>query len=195
MNKRPILYSFLRCPYAIRARMACQRAKTEVDIREVNLKDKPDELLQASPKGTVPVFIHGDGRIIDESADIVKDQLMSIGVSCDDPLDKAIIEALHVQFIPALLHYKYSDRYPHIDQHHTLSIINDYLHQLDQYLVERSPVEDWEYLDIMLLPLIRQCYIVNMQAFNAWGHGAVERWLQNILTSDHFKAIMQKHNE
>ena len=188
----PILYSFVRCPYAIRARMACSRAQTDVEIREVNLKDKPAELLQASPKGTVPVFVHPDGRIIDESADIVKQQLASIAIPCGDPLDQTLIEALHKDFIPALQRYKYPDRYPGIDHNRIKRTLNGFLIQLNEHLIKRDHGDKWGYLDIMLLPLIRQCYIVNINEFNSWGHTTVSQWLQDILCSQDFKTIMQK---
>ena len=67
MNDLPVLYSFRRCPYAIRARMAVAATGIEVTIREVLLKDKPPELIAASVKATVPVLVLPDGNVIDES--------------------------------------------------------------------------------------------------------------------------------
>ena len=69
MSDLPILYSFRRCPYAIRARMALAAAGAEVMLREVLLKDKPPELVAASPKATVPVLVLSEGQVIEESLD------------------------------------------------------------------------------------------------------------------------------
>ena len=74
--KEPILYSFKRCPYAMRARMALQLAGIKCELREVRLNNKPDHMLEASPKGTVPVLVLGD-KVIDESNDIIKWALRS----------------------------------------------------------------------------------------------------------------------
>ena len=72
MAELPILYSFRRCPYAMRARMAIASADTPVSLREVLLKDKPPELLAASPKATVPVLVLPDGNVIEESLDVMQ---------------------------------------------------------------------------------------------------------------------------
>ena len=70
-NKYPILYSFRRCPYAMRARLALQASGVLVEIREIKLQNKPEELLQCSPKGTVPVLILNSEEVLDESLDII----------------------------------------------------------------------------------------------------------------------------
>ena len=72
MSPQPILYSFRRCPYAMRARMTLSYAGIEVRLREVILRDKPAAMLGASSKGTVPVLIQSDGKVIDESRDIMR---------------------------------------------------------------------------------------------------------------------------
>ena len=72
MRPYPILYSFRRCPYAIRARMALDYAGIKVELREVLLRDKPPSMLAASAKGTVPVLILQDGRVVDESVDVMR---------------------------------------------------------------------------------------------------------------------------
>ena len=68
----PILYSFRRCPYAMRARLALQVSAQAVQIREIALKNKPAEMLRASPKGTVPVLVLADGTLLEESLDIMR---------------------------------------------------------------------------------------------------------------------------
>jgi len=74
-----ILYSFRRCPYAIRARLALAAAAVPVELREVSLAAKPPELLAASAKGTVPVLVLADGRVIEESQEIVRWSLEQAG--------------------------------------------------------------------------------------------------------------------
>ena len=72
MNTLPVLYSFRRCPYAMRARMALWASGQTCELREVVLRDKPPELLAASPKGTVPVLVLADGTVIDQSLAIMQ---------------------------------------------------------------------------------------------------------------------------
>ena len=111
----PVLYSFRRCPYAMRARLAIQVADIQVELREVVLKNKPAELLAASPKGTVPVLVLPDGQVVDESRDI-----MLWALEQNDPqnwlqnssLANQLIDANDVEFKPNLDGYKYADRYP-----------------------------------------------------------------------------------
>ena len=68
---RPVLYSFRRCPYAMRARMPIVRTQFEVELREVVLRDRPDHMMEISPKGTVPVLLLNDGTVIEESLEII----------------------------------------------------------------------------------------------------------------------------
>ena len=119
MSDLPILYSFRRCPYAMRARMAIAVSKTPVRLREVLLRDKPDEMIDASPKGTVPVLIVGD-EVIDESLAV-----MDWALKANDPeewlseegLDSSIdlIEMCDGDFKHHLDRYKYATRYEDTD--------------------------------------------------------------------------------
>ena len=68
----PILYSFRRCPYAMRARMSIIRTGFLVEHREVILRERPSHMMEISPKGTVPVLQLTDGTVIEESLDIMK---------------------------------------------------------------------------------------------------------------------------
>ena len=67
----PILYTFRRCPYAMRARFAIRSSKIKVEVREIKLQEKPSEFLKSSPKGTVPVLITKSGQVLEESLDII----------------------------------------------------------------------------------------------------------------------------
>ena len=125
----PVLYSFRRCPYAIRARMAICYAGVPVELREILLKNKPPGMLAASPKGTVPVLVLPDGRVLDESCDV-----MRWALAIHDPdnwMDPALSrEASRLiaendgSFKTHLDHYKYADRYPEQTPVHYLSLIH-----------------------------------------------------------------------
>ncbi|WP_339741855.1 glutathione S-transferase N-terminal domain-containing protein, partial [uncultured Maricaulis sp.] len=110
----PILYSFRRCPYAMRARLALAASETGVEHREVLLRDKPAAMLAASPKGTVPVLVLPDGEVIEESLDIMRRAL-----SCNDPRGwlapgDTMFDLVAINdgpFKRALDRYKYPNRY------------------------------------------------------------------------------------
>ena len=189
---RPILYSFVRCPYAIRARMACNCSGTEVELREVDLKNKPQALIQASAKATVPVFVDIDGRVIDESQAIVEEQLTLANVNCQQPEDLDLIEQLHRVFIPALVRYKYPERFEAVNLAQIQTTLQDFLAILNKTLQQRAYTDEWQYLDVMVLPLVRQCYKVDTEQFNDWGFTEVNFWLQSITESERFKALMIK---
>ena len=119
MPQLPILYSFRRCPYAIRARLAIYVSNTKVELREVKLADKPKELISCSPKGTVPVLQLTDGTIIDESKDIMlwalnkndpNNWLVSRKVEKQET--NRLIDINDNEFKQYLDHYKYADRFP-----------------------------------------------------------------------------------
>ena len=189
---RPILYSFVRCPYAIRARMACNCSGTEVELREVDLKNKPQALIQASAKATVPVFVDIDGRVVDESQAIVEEQLTLANVNCQQSEDLDLIEQLHQVFIPALVRYKYPERFEAVNLAQIQTTLQDFLAILNKTLQQRASTDGWQYLDVMVLPLVRQCYKVDTVQFNDWGFTEVNFWLQSITESERFKALMIK---
>jgi len=121
MQARPILYSFRRCPYAIRSRMALAAANCVVELREVVLKDKPADLTAASPKATLPVLVLPDGQILEESLDII-----DWALDHNDPLNWATKDAGATDWIQRcdgelktwLDRYKYADRFPEASAEH-----------------------------------------------------------------------------
>jgi len=119
MQQLPILYSFVRCPYALRARVALAYSNIKCILREVDLKNKPLELLKVSPKGTVPVLQLPTGQIIEQSLEIIyyslaqNDPLGISNISANDQtLADELIEKNDKIFVPLLNKYKYFDRYP-----------------------------------------------------------------------------------
>lgn len=119
IKQLPILYSFRRCPYAIRARLAIKVSSINIELREVQLSNKPKELLECSPKGTVPVLQLPDGAVIDESYDIMlwalkqHDPQKWLPKNLDDLLEMdRLINFNDGEFKQHLDHYKYADRFP-----------------------------------------------------------------------------------
>ena len=140
----PVLYSFRRCPYAMRARLALVVSGKMVELREVDLKDKPAEMLRASPKGSVPVLVDADGRVLEESLDIMLWALQQHDpaqwlVAETDSLEKmlVLIAQCDGDFKPHLDRYKYPGRYAGVDAqthltHRTAGAV--FLAQLDARL-------------------------------------------------------------
>ncbi|MDR6915680.1 glutathione S-transferase [Pseudomonas sp. 3296] len=195
------LYSFRRCPYAMRARMALRYSGVAVDIVEVSLKAKPAEMLALSNKGTVPV-LNADGRVIDESLAIMhwalaqndpQDWLLK-----DDPAGQAqitaLIEANDQVFKVHLNRYKYAERYPEQPMEVYRAQGEVFLRQLDEWLQGR------EYLlaahpslaDVALLPFVRQFAHVDREWFTQTPYVRLQEWLQRFLESDLFTGVMQK---
>ena len=191
---RPLLYSFRRCPYAMRARMALQISGTDYEHREILLRDKPAHMLEISPKGSVPVFALDD-QVIDESLDIMKWALPKAKFQYD------IITMIDGPFKHHLDRYKYASRYDPevergaVDLSHrekavdALKLIEDRL-QDSAYLdgLEMGPT------DMASFPFVRQFAAVEPEWWDLNDHLAKTRnWLALCLESELFKTIMQKH--
>lgn len=201
MSKAPILYSFRRCPYAMRARMALWIVGITVELREVKLADKPPELGEASPKATVPVLVTHDG-IIDESIVIMRWALSmndQEGWLAGD--DAGLIELFDGPFKHHLDRYKYPVRYPdenegdetEFSMHHRaagLAILRD----LDARLSSRKQLcgDKRTLTDIALFPFIRQFANTDRAWFDAQDFPHLQPWLERHLASDLFKSIMPK---
>lgn len=191
------LYSFRRCPYAMRARMALRYCGVPVEIVEVSLKAKPAEMLAISPKGTVPVLDAG-GQVIDESLEIMRWALAQ-----NDPDDwllggdsriAELIEANDQVFKVHLNRYKYAERYPEQPMEVYRAEGALFLQKLDELLEGR------EYLltnhpslaDIALLPFVRQFAHVDRDWFAQTPYVRLQAWLQRFLESELFTGIMKK---
>lgn len=200
----PVLYSFRRCPYAMRARLALHVAGIKYEHREVLLRDKPAAMLEASPKGTVPVFITGSGRVIDESLEI-----MHWALGRNDPegwirdnikAARALIAENDGPFKFHLDRYKYKSRYDEtakrgdVDLKHralAMAIIANYETALN---ASDGINGKTGFADMAIFPFIRQFaatqpdwWAVQTQAPN------VRAWLSAHISSDQFTQIMAKH--
>jgi glutathione S-transferase len=195
----PVLYSFRRCPYAMRARMALWYSRTPVELREVILRDKPRELITVSVKATVPVLVLPDGQVIDESADIMKwalarsdpDGWLDINQAAAD----ALIERNDFEFKPNLDRYKYPDRHPQESVQASRDNGLDFLHSLDA-LCRQHPYlfgESISMIDVAVAPFVRQFANVDFEWFESAAGVALKRWLARFVESDLFLAVMRKY--
>ncbi len=193
----PVLWTFRRCPYAMRARLAIASAGVAVELREILLRDKPDAFLVASPKGTVPVVQIGD-KVIEESLDVMfwalnqndpEDWLEMPGVGFD------LIDEADGPFKQALDRTKYAVRFPDVDievERHKAGL---FILKLDGMLSDKA----WLFgdaprlADMAVLPFVRQFAHVDLDWFTAqpWPH--VTRWLEAFKASDRFRSIMTKY--
>lgn len=195
------LYSFRRCPYAMRARMALRYSGVEVDIVEVSLKAKPAEMLALSSKGTVPV-LSVDGRVIDESLEIMRWALAQ-----NDPQDwllkndpqgqessAALIEENDQVFKAHLNRYKYAERYPEQPMEFYRAEGEVFLRKLDELLEGRDYLlaEHPSLADVALMPFVRQFAHVDREWFGQTPYGRLQVWLQRFIESELFTGVMQK---
>ncbi|MFZ0154511.1 glutathione S-transferase [Pseudomonas sp.] len=196
-----ILYSFRRCPWAMRARLALRYSQCPVDIREVSLKAKPAELLALSPKGTVPVLSAGE-QVFDESLDIMRwalaqhdpqDWLLRADLLAADAAD-ALIARNDRDFKVQVNLYKYAERYPEHSREHYRQQAEPWLAELEARLAQRAYLfaEHPSLADAALLPLMRQFSAVEPEWFAAAPYPHLRAWLQGWLESPLFKAIMAR---
>ncbi len=197
----PVLYSFRRCPYAMRARLAVQAAGVAVELREITLKAKPAELLQASPKGTVPVLALPNGAVIEQSLDI-----MHWALQQQDPpgwlpagtatLDEALacIALNDGPFKQALDRYKYPARFALADglDHRTQGAAT--LQQWEERLIAQPFLQGrhWGFLDAAIAPFVRQFAHTDQAWFAAQPWPQLQRWLAGFEASPTFAAVMEK---
>lgn len=196
----PVLYSFRRCPYAIRARLALRQAGIAVELREVALRQKPAEMLEISPKGTVPVMQVPDGRVIDESIDIMHWALgqndPDAWLAQGDAEEQAALIALNdTEFKPLLDRYKYSERFPEKSAAEWRAAAADCLAALESllahhdYLFSNTP----SLADAAIFPFVRQFAGVDAEAFGRLPLPRLRDWLDAWLVSPLFDAVMIKH--
>ena len=191
-----VLYSFRRCPYAMRARMALSMSGAGYEHREVVLRDKPTEMLEVSPKGTVPVLVTATGEVIEESLDIMRWALgQSDPESWLERQDKALLEAIDGPFKHHLDRYKYATRYEDVDPEEHRSAALEILRLLDARL-DGTPYlcgDQRGFADIAIFPFIRQFANADREWFDAQDLPNLQAWLEGLVTSDLFAGVMAKH--
>jgi len=198
----PILYSFRRCPYAMRARLALQVSGLAVEHREIALKKKPAEMLRASPKGTVPVLMLADGTVLDESLDIMR---WALGRS--DPQgwlggDDAyrndasdLIAQNDGEFKFHLDRYKYPHRYGLADGVAHRELAREFLDLLQARLAQHDFLAGTRFglADAAIAPFVRQFAHTDPAWFAAQSWRHLAQWLQDFDASAAFAQVMEKH--
>ena len=205
----PVLYSFRRCPYAMRARLALAISGVTYELREVVLKNKPTELLAASPKGTVPVLVLPSGQVIDESLSIMRwalEQNDPDNWLVSGPIDKmlAVIDTNDGDFKHALDRYKYPNRYPQEWSGDAKAFAAaqrddaaDWLQSLESQLSQTN--QGWllshqaSLADMALLPFVRQFAHTDAAWFAGQPWSNVQAWLARFEASALFESVMGKH--
>lgn len=193
----PLLYSFRRCPYAMRARMALAKADIDLRLREIILRDKPPHMLQLSPKGTVPVLQLPDGTVLDESLDV-----MSWALAQHDPQDwlrardDRLIALFDGDFKHHLDRYKYATRYEGADALTHRIACCEILQTLEPMLTD-----DWlagaqaGFTDVAILPFIRQFRIADPDWFDTELElPKLRAYVMRFLDWPDFTRIMQKYD-
>ena len=202
MENFPILYSFRRCPYAMRARMAVSISGQTCRLREVVFRNKPPEMIAASPKATVPILVLPDGRILEESLEIMDWALGLHDPETWRPADHAVLNEMEQliarfddRFKFHLDRYKYATRYDGADPHEHRAAAIEILQELEERLQDQSYLfgETRCYADIALAPFIRQFANTDIKWFEAQPLPALQDWLNKFLTSDLFTGVMAKY--
>lgn len=197
MATLPILWTFRRCPYAMRARLAIQSSGQRVVLQEILLRDKPAPFLAASPKGTVPVVQDGT-TVIEESRDVM---LWALGRSDPEGWLKmpdaghALIDTCDGPFKQALDYTKYAVRFPDRDEAVERAKAMVFLNELNDRLGTTAFLMGPKrtLADIAILPFVRQFANTDRIWFDAQGLGPLTTWLDAFLASDRFRGVMKKY--
>lgn len=198
----PVLYSFRRCPYAMRARFALVASGTRCALREVVLRNKPAALIEASPKATVPVLVLPSGRVIDQSLDIMQwalarhdpqAWLQPPGETLDAML--VLIAQCDGAFKQQLDRYKYPNRFEGVDALQQRAEGALFLQALDQRLVQGSHLfgDRPTLADMAIAPFVRQFAQVDADWFAAQPWPALAQWLAALTAGETWLAATQKY--
>lgn len=196
---KPRLYTYRRCPYAIRSRLALYQAKIAYEPIEISLKHKSSEFLALSPKGTVPVLVDTDGAVIEESLEIMLWALNQHDPECwllnDENASRKLIDENDFNFKKNLDRYKYNDRFPeHSKEYYRseceifLNLLNDKLQSNNYLMAERISLAD-----AAIFPFIRQFSLVDVDWFFNSKYQELKKWLNNLINTQMFQEVMMKH--
>ena len=201
-----ILYTFRRCPYAIRARWALLVARKSVVYREVSLRQKPKELLEISPKGTVPVLLTKNGKVIDESIEIMrwalakndKSNLLCVGDSKAQKEINYILDRNDGDFKYHLDRYKYSERFAICDKEFHKAIAREILLEWNER-ISLCPNNNWllkgreTLADLAVWPFVRQYRIADPRSFDEDNElSNLKKWLEHYVHNINFDRVMLK---
>lgn len=203
----PILYSLRNCPFAMRARIAIYRSQLPIELREVNLKNKPERMIEASPKATVPTLVLTSNHVIDESLDVMlwalkesdpDDLFQSITLGAPAQRQQNILSLINLfdaEFKGHLEQYKCAKRYHETNLEACRKTCEQYIQNLEERLSSHTfLIDDNESLaDIALLPFIRQFAKVERQWYLTSPYPLVKKWLNQYLQSAMFTKVMAKY--
>lgn len=202
----PILYSYRRCPYAMRSRMALLDAGIQFEVREISLRNKPSSMISLSPKGTVPVLLLPDGRVLEQSLDIMLwayqinpvphrvmwnkassgvDETMASWFKLNDDVFKKLLDA-----------YKYPERYPAYSPQETLKqALDQYFGPIEKTLIDSPYIlgDELSMVDIALFPFVRQFMRTNEEKFMELNLQSTNRWIECFQNSEIFNLAMVKY--
>jgi glutathione S-transferase len=195
---KPRLYTYRRCPYAIRSRLALYKAKIAYEPIEISLKHKSSEFLALSPKGTVPVLVDIDGAVIEESLEIMLWALSQHDPECwllnDENASQKLIDENDFNFKKNLDRYKYADRFPeHSKEYYRseceifLNLLNDKLQSNNYLMAERISLAD-----AAIFPFVRQFSLVDEDWFLNSKYQELKKWLHNLINTQMFQEVMRK---
>ncbi len=208
----PILYSLRNCPYAMRARIGIHKAQLQIDLREVNLKQKPAEMIAASAKGTVPILVLDNEQppptVIDESLDVMlwalakndPDNLLHLLDRSALPKMLVLIRLFDDEFKTCLNAYKAAKRYREDNVTEYRLACEVYIQELESRLAATTARQPFlmsaqeSLADIALLPFIRQFAKVERQWYQQSPYPKVRQWLNYYLQSAMFTKVMAKHD-
>ncbi len=199
-HKLPVLYSFRRCPYAIRARLGLYYSGIQVELREVDLNAIPEALAILVPDNpTVPVLQLTHGKVLEESWDILLWAVQQADPEQWSDPEQALaaeqwIEMNDFSFKGDLDRYKYFDRYPEQSQLQYREQAEEFIQELEQALSINQFLlgPRFSVADAGILPFIRQFALVDREWFDQAPYPRVRQWLDDFLASPSFQAIMDK---
>ena len=195
---KPRLYTYRRCPYAIRSRLGLYQAKIAYEPIEISLKHKSTEFLALSPKGTVPVLVDINGAVIEESLEIMLWALSQHDPECwllnDENASRKLIDENDFNFKKNLDRYKYADRFPeHSKDYYRseceifLNLLNDKLQSNNYLMAERISLAD-----AAIFPFVRQFSLVDEDWFLNSKYQELKKWLYNLINTQMFQEVMRK---
>lgn len=199
----PLLYTYRRCPYAMRARMALLQAGVSYEAHEISLRDKPAQMLALSPKGTVPVLVLADGQVLEQSMDIMRWAFAQTGdkdswwARAQSPMNQSLLSICEGEFKHHLDRYKYPQRYSDAQgaEHHKTQAVQLLLEVLEQQLQDHGQLGGASpcAADIGIFPFVRQFAAVDPAWFEALPLPGVKAWLAGWLVNLLFELAMRKH--
>jgi glutathione S-transferase len=198
-QEKPLLFSYRRCPYAMRARMALLSCGVDFDIFEISLKNKPQQMIEISPKGTVPVFVYKD-LVLDESIDIMnwateQQKNNSLKINPNDwAIIKSMIKINDGKFKNKLDLYKYTSNKEIALKTKYRKECEIYIKNIDERLEKQEYLLSHKFgsLEMAIFPFVRQLFNVDQKWFEEDSYINLKKWIERISVSDLFTQIMRK---